>query len=436
MITSLRLTNVGPAPAMEMEFAPRLNLLTGDNGLGKSFLLDVAWWALTRRWPRDVNPRLTASYPARPTNPRQPATICFGLRGRSRDVTYKATYVARDEAWVGRAGRPATPSLVVYAQSDGGFAVWDPARNYWRTKGQVDVQERQPAYVFSPSDVWNGLFSDQNGASSSLCNGLIRDWSVWIREQGDLARMMAEAVACVAPPDEALRPGPLVRLSVGDVRDIPSIRTAYADAVPVVHASAGVRRAISLAYMLIWSWTEHTIAAAQLGEEPCSRLVMLFDEIEAHLHPRWQRSVLQSLISVVARLSPAAAVQLVAATHSPLVLASAEPWFDPSQDAWFDLDLDLPARSVALTRRPFQRQGTAGRWLTSPAFDLPSEGRSVEAEAAIAKAVALADRRRATGAWDAADVSTATAALAATLPPIDHFWVRWLAETDADGVAA
>lgn len=36
--------NVGPAPEMEVELAPRLNLITGDNGLGKSFLLDVAFW--------------------------------------------------------------------------------------------------------------------------------------------------------------------------------------------------------------------------------------------------------------------------------------------------------------------------------------------------------------------------------------------------------
>lgn len=48
MLDSLQLQNVGPAPQMRMEFAPRLNLITGDNGLGKSFLLDVAWWALTR----------------------------------------------------------------------------------------------------------------------------------------------------------------------------------------------------------------------------------------------------------------------------------------------------------------------------------------------------------------------------------------------------
>ena len=57
MIESLRLRNVGPAPEMEMTFAPRLNLITGDNGLGKSFLLDVIWWALTRKWPQESTRR-------------------------------------------------------------------------------------------------------------------------------------------------------------------------------------------------------------------------------------------------------------------------------------------------------------------------------------------------------------------------------------------
>jgi DNA repair ATPase RecN len=50
MLESLHLKNVGPAPELRWELAKRLNLITGDNGLGKSFLLDVAWWALTRTW--------------------------------------------------------------------------------------------------------------------------------------------------------------------------------------------------------------------------------------------------------------------------------------------------------------------------------------------------------------------------------------------------
>ena len=43
MLTHLKLHNVGPSSDMELEFGERLNLITGDNGLGKSFLLDIAW---------------------------------------------------------------------------------------------------------------------------------------------------------------------------------------------------------------------------------------------------------------------------------------------------------------------------------------------------------------------------------------------------------
>lgn len=50
MLKRLALKDVGPAANLEIDFSPRVNLITGDNGLGKSFLLDIAWWAVTRTW--------------------------------------------------------------------------------------------------------------------------------------------------------------------------------------------------------------------------------------------------------------------------------------------------------------------------------------------------------------------------------------------------
>ncbi|WVM93026.1 ATP-binding protein [Halopseudomonas pachastrellae] len=75
MLKQLKLTNVGPAPLMELEFGERLNLITGDNGLGKSFLLDIAWWALTGKWPAEVNSRLTTGRIALPNDKKQDAVI-------------------------------------------------------------------------------------------------------------------------------------------------------------------------------------------------------------------------------------------------------------------------------------------------------------------------------------------------------------------------
>ena len=85
MLKQLKLTNVGPAPGMELAFGPRLNLLTGDNGLGKSFLLDIAWWALTRRWPAEINKRLTAGLMATPqaqANGKAAIEFAFGAKGK------------------------------------------------------------------------------------------------------------------------------------------------------------------------------------------------------------------------------------------------------------------------------------------------------------------------------------------------------------------
>lgn len=389
MLERLQLRNVGPAPEMALDLASRINLITGDNGLGKSFLLDVAWWALTRRWPRDLNPRLTSGYPARPSNVRDAATLAFTVTtAEGASLTYESTYSTRDEAWPGRPGRPWIAGLVVYAHAEGGFSVWDPARNYWRRRGDVDVQERVPGYVFSPQEVWTGLSATISGNPVRVCRGLLDDWASWIREQGAYADVMTRVLGSLTVRGEPVEVGPNVRLSVDDAQDIPSIRTDYSDAVPIVHASAGIRRITALAYVLVWSWTEHVRAAEQLGLDKTHQIVLLFDEIESHLHPRWQRTIVPALLTVMETLSDvhdlrqaaSPGVQLLAATHSPLVLASVEPLFDEERDRLFHLD--VRDSEVLLHEEPWAKQGDVVNWLVSETFGL-RQGRSVEAERVI-----------------------------------------------------
>ena len=311
MIECLRLRNVGPAPWMEMELAPRLNLITGDNGLGKSFLLDVIWWALTRQWPQEVNPQMNAGYAARPATAGEDATIGVRARARSTTAEYEARYVPRDQAWVGRSGRPLLPGLVIYAHTDGSFSFWDPARNYWRRR-DADGSPRRPAQVFTQDEVWNGAYTQENGRRVPICNGLIMDWAAWISAQNDSHATMKAVIETLASDGTGVRvePGSLSRISIDDPRDIPTIRTGYAEAIPILHASAGVRRVVALAYMLTLAWREHRLAAEQLGEEPCDSVVLLIDEVESHLHPRWQRSILSSLAGAMRELGTPEAVQL------------------------------------------------------------------------------------------------------------------------------
>jgi hypothetical protein len=405
MLESIHLKNIGPAPEMTMNLAARLNLITGDNGLGKSFLLDVAWWALTRTWAR---------HPVVPTT--KGASISYSYTKKtSRPYAYTSKYDPAAERWSVNQGRPAIPGLILYAQVDGGFSVWDPARNYWKE----DAPDRPNAYLFSASEVWAG---------NKYCEGLLRDWGSWQREKSRPFELLSKVLGALSPSSdekEKLRAGELRKLTVSDPLKYPTLRMPYGEDVAVIHASAGMRRIIALAYLLIWTWEEHLASAKVRGEPPAKEVIFLIDEIEAHLHPQWQRRIVPALLQVMDILTGqhGSRVQLVAVTHSPLVLASVEHLFDAGKDAWFDLDLDRTHKpySVKLTPRTYVRHGEVGNWLTSEAFDL-KEPRSLAGERAVREARALMDQE---AAPDAAVAAADKALRDAGLPDIDPFWVLW-----------
>lgn len=403
MLQKLVLKDVGPAPSLSIDLHPRLNVLTGDNGLGKSFLLDVSWWCLTRTWAREK------IYPHRP--PAEP-TLKWSFKGRTGNShSSKSSFDRQTEIWSGRQGRPAIPGMVIYAQVDGGFSLWDPARNYW--KG--DNPDRPPAFVFRPEEVWNG---------NELCEGLVRDWASWQREDNEAFSQLKAVLRGLSPSeDEPLQPGELQKVSINDPKRYPTLRMPYGQDVPVIFASAGMRRIIALAYLLVWAWVEHKATIELTGEKQAREIIFLIDEIEAHLHPQWQRLVVPSVLDVMEELTGAGdvAIQLIAATHSPLVLASTEVDFDPEKDAVWELNLE--GQEVKLEEYQWHKQGDANSWLTSSIFDL-RQARSLPAERALSRAQELL---RMHGQPTPQEVKEVDEALARTLQDIDPFWVRWSA---------
>lgn len=416
MIRHLKIANVGPAPQMALTFGTRLNLLTGDNGLGKSFLLDIIWWAMTRKWPAELNSRLTAGKIALPTEKTRRAEIEFSFSAASKNMDRKSSFNPRAQNWMIPKGRPANPGIIFYALADGSFAVWDPARNYWKSKGQ-EGDSRPAAYVFNPTEVWDGLRREEDDVW--LCNGLIRDWASWQKEKGQAFTSLMAVLEALSPSDnEKLSPGELTRISLTDARDMPTLKMPYGQDVPVVHASSGMRRIIALAYFLVWCWEEHQKAKALLGESPENKTVFLVDEVESHLHPKWQRSVIPALMSVMDTLMPNAEIQLIAATHSPLVMASVETLFDQEKDAWFDLDLE--GANVTLTQREFIRQGDVCAWLRSKAFDM-KYAYSRDAEQVLEEACKVLEKEDSA----AAEAAALNVKLHNVLSETDPFWGRW-----------
>src|SRR5882724_1580315 len=131
VLERISLRGVGPAPELDLELAPRLNLLTGDNGLGKTFVLDVAWWAMTHSWAGDQ------AWPE--PNAAKPRIHCR-LDGSETSSWFKF----RTQSWsLPREPNPHS-SLVLYARVDGSFSAYDPAR---------EVASEYVAAMPSPEDL-------------------------------------------------------------------------------------------------------------------------------------------------------------------------------------------------------------------------------------------------------------------------------------------
>ncbi|NJN68828.1 MAG: AAA family ATPase [Chloroflexaceae bacterium] len=392
-------------------------------------MLDVVWWALTGTW---------AGAPAWPQRGNGNTSISWTSKGapqktRQKTAGLDSTYQAGVWNWDG----PVERELTLYARSDNSFSVWDVARS--NPRGPTNLVAPLPdlasaAFHLTPDDLWNGL----EAGGKVRCKGLISDWLTWqyMPQHAPVPQspfaLLTQVLKQLSPhPGETIEPGQPMRVSIEDVRDIPTIDLPYGN-IPIIYASAGMKRIIGFAYLLVWAWYEHQQASFLRGEPPTDHLILLIDEVEAHLHPRWQRSILPALLDVATALNPQMHTQIITTTHSPLVLASVEPFFDVEHDKLFLFDLHEQTH-VNLQEIPWAKQGDTVNWLVSAVFGL-KQARSWEAEQAIEAAEALMRGEQMDGYPEhLRSTEHIHAELLRLLPGHDPFWPRWIITTQRAG---
>jgi hypothetical protein len=411
-LSCIEIKNIGNFPDLIMEPSRRLNLITGDNGLGKSFLLECSWWALTNTWP---------DLPISPTNlsGKKHASITYKLTGiNGLPVEKTVIYDIKNAGWPGQGDKKkeTTPGLIIYARVDGSYAVWDPIRQ--------NIKEQTPAKknIFTRDDIWNGI--------PGSIEGLIRDWVKWQNTPEKYPFEVFERILeRMSPPDlGVLKPGTIRRI-LNDNREMPTILHSYGE-TPIVYASAGVKRIITLAYLIVWTWNEHNVEAELRNSTPENRMVIIIDEIEAHLHPKWQRVILSALVDLQQFLSSKLEIQFIISTHSPLILASAETLFNETTDSLYNFKLDTNSNLVLLEKLEFIKYGQVNMWLTSPIFNL-GQARSCEAEEAISQA----KRLQLMANPDKQKIGLIHKQLLESLAENDPFWPRWIYFAEQNGVA-
>jgi hypothetical protein len=408
-IDSLELRGIGFAPAGQVVLAPRINLFAGDNSTGKTLVLDTLWWALTGMWAG------SHVWPGPAREGGSEAAIVVGSQGEGEVQSH---FDGTREQWVRAPRWPSARALVLYARVDGSFCVWDPIRNLPTSQGsRVSVLE---SYQFTAQSLWEGLLSRDG---TVLCNGLLRDWVDWQFRRTELFDKLREALIGLSSQEERLKPGRPARVSIHQALDVPTLELSYAT-VPVTYTSAAVKRVLSLAYLLVWTWSEHREAARLAGQPEAEQVVLLLDEVESHLHPKWQRLLLPSLLRVIEQLAESKQVQLIASTHAPLVLASLESHFDPERDRMWHFELQDGRLQV--TEQPWAAQGDVVNWLVSEAFGL-KQARSKEAEEAIEAAKAFMRGQPLPGIDTREKIEER---LQRSVPGHDPFWPRWVVKTE------
>lgn len=399
-ISSLELKNVGPVNDIKINFGDRLNIITGDNGLGKTFIIDCSWWALTSTWINN---------PACPKKTSKKSRITYSISNRIKNVL-SSTYNATSNEWPREKNTLGLPGLIVYARVDGSYAIWDPI------KDKINSQQ----LLLNHDEVWNGV--------DTKIEGLFRDWVKWqILPEKYPFGIFKKVLEVMSPPDlGVLSPGYPVRI-FNNSKEIPTITHPYGT-VPIIQTSAGVRRIITLAYLMVWAWEEHKINATLQHKKPDSRMVVMVDELEAHLHPKWQRTILPALTKIQGILSDELDIQFIVTTHSPLVLASIEPFFREGQDKLFHMNLETNGINARIEELDFIRYGQVNSWLTSPIFNM-KHARSKDAEIAIEKAKDIQSSLN----YNAEEIQHIHDKLIETLAADDPFWPRWIYFVDKYG---
>ncbi len=318
-------------------------------------------------------------------------------------------YDNKNLTWKRTSDSSTIPGLIIYALVDGSYAVWDPSK------------KDTTSNVFTKQQIWDGY--------GSRIEGLIRDWVKWQNSPEKYPfEIFKNVLFELSPPDMGnLVPGESIRIP-NDSREIPTIQYPYG-IVPITNSSAGIGRIITLAYLIVWAWNEHKENCKLRGLHPDSRIVIMVDELEAHLHPKWQRTILPALIEVQKHLADELEVQFIIATHSPLVMASSEEIFDADIDKLFQLKLLPENADAVLLEENYIKYGQVNNWLTSSIFNL-NQARAVGAEQAIeeAKHLQLSD------AVSDISVQNVHQKLLRCLAQNDPFWPRWIYFAEQHGV--
>lgn len=333
-VTRLHATNFRCFPEVKVDLQPGFNLLIGDNQSGKTAVLDALTIALScyfQGFSTGVSQgiekddarlamqklgetvQMPAQYPVQVTCTAQLATTESGLTSWARQRKDARSRTGRAWTDLGRHGAALDEKMRQ------GEAVDLPVLACFGTERVSKERQTHPTSYGSTRDRSLG-YKDCLERASNL--RLIRDWVA----QQTLAEAQKRERGIPSTAGAQLR-----AIEKAVCRCVPDIKQFFYDLeykdlavvftdqrrLPWSMLSDGVHSLATMAMDLAW---RAAVLNPHHGEAAPERAtgVVLVDEIDLALHPKWQIDVINNLMAAFP------ALQFVATTHSPLVLAGAE----------------------------------------------------------------------------------------------------------------
>ena len=296
-ITKLRFSNVGPFDDIEFEFDPQVNVFTGPNNSGKS----TALWVLG-----DV-----AVFPFR---------LPEKLLRDGGDAEFEL-HLQNGSGYVSGGELPSRKVIGVLKMI--GYSKFIPAlrdstdhRSPGPTPAQVERAEHTQIFYEVPEPELRkrlALVSEDPSLvnDEAVIQGIVDlDYRSYLRGDPALRNIIARIGEIASEITDGF-PIQFTGVNEDDEGFFPEFNTVDGE-MPLNTLSQGTQSIIQwLAHLLI-GYASYYDFPKSLKDKPG---VLIVDEIDAHLHPSWQRRIIPALTKHFPSL------QIFCSTHSPLMLA-------------------------------------------------------------------------------------------------------------------
>lgn len=312
---------------MSLNFSSGVNLLIGDNGVGKTTVLEALALSVQTYFSRmnDITKKGITQKDVR--------FICSRVGDASQDkkrytptviksivelggVEYSSEISREDETNATRTKYPSKELAAAGRKLLNSQAVALPVICYFSISRVVDTQK------VSTSSVGKNKLNDRRCGymdclNATLDRKALTDWAFKMamaeyKKGMPIAEYEAfkKAVGTFMQKMNDLDEIPLVEYT----RDFEDITyTENGKTMPVNYLSAGYQ---SLLWMLMEISFRIALLNPEMSDYSQAEGIVLIDEIDMHLHPRWQWKILDALHSSFPK------VQFIAATHSPIIISS------------------------------------------------------------------------------------------------------------------